>query len=369
MIPMVDLKKQLEDIRGEVLSGLAEVVESGQYVLGKKVAEFELKTAGYLGARHAIGVASGTDALFLALKALGIKAGDEVITTPFTFFATIEAILYVGAVPVLADIDPVTFNINPEQAARKITKKTRAIIPVHIFGHPAGMDQIGALAKAHGLKVIEDCAQSFGASLNGKKTGAIGDAGCFSFYPSKNLGGIGDGGLVTANDDEIAANVRLLRNHGSRGGYLHEAIGHNSRLDELQAAVLLVKLKRIDDYNARRRHKAALYTKLLSDSRTAISCPPPGGDGIAYHSVFHQYTIRHPQRDILRRKLQESGISSMIYYPVPMHLQPALSFLGYKEGDLPEAEKAAREVLSLPICPEIEDSDIEMIAARIAASV
>ncbi|MDA8173987.1 MAG: DegT/DnrJ/EryC1/StrS family aminotransferase [Nitrospiraceae bacterium] len=367
MIPMVNLKKQLEEIRGEILSGMAEVVESGQYVLGKKVDEFEHRAAEYLDAKHAIGVASGTDALYLALKALDIKAGDEVITTPFTFFATVEAILYIGAVPVLADIDPVTFNMDPEKAARRITKKTRAILPVHIFGHPADMGRIGGLAKEYGLKVIEDCAQAFGASINGKKTGAIGDAGCFSFYPSKNLGGIGDGGLVTVQDDETAARVRILRNHGSRGGYMHEALGYNSRLDELQAAALLVKLKRIEDYNAKRRHKAALYTKILSGSRS-ILCPPPGGDGVSYHSVFHQFTIRHPHRDNLRQKLQEAGISSMIYYPIPIHMQPALHFLGYKEGDFPEAEKAAREVLSLPICPEIADSDVEMIAAKIAES-
>jgi len=357
MIPMLDLRKQLEDIRDEVLRGLRDVVESGQYILGRKVEEFEKESAAYLGARHAIGVASGTDALLLAMKALGIEQGDEIITTPFTFFATAETAVYLKATPVFADIDPGTLNISPGEIEKKITKKTRAIVPVHIFGLPANMDKILGLAAGYGLRVIEDCAQSFGAAIREKRTGTFGDAGTFSFYPSKNLGGCGDGGLVTTNDDELAARLRRLRNHGSKGSYIHEEIGYNSRLDELQAAILLVKLKRIDEYTRKRKEKAALYSKLL---KGAVKCPPPDKNGAGH--VYHQYTIMHRKRDLIRERLKEEGVSSMVYYPVPLHLQPALKFLGYKEGDLPVAEKASKEVLSLPIYPELEESAIERIA-------
>jgi UDP-2-acetamido-2-deoxy-ribo-hexuluronate aminotransferase len=356
MIPMLDLRKQLEEIRDEVLLVLREVVESGQYILGKKVAEFERESAAYLCTKHAVGVASGTDALLLSLKALDIKQGDEVITTPFTFFATAETVLYLHATPVFVDIDPHTLNINPALIEEKITPKTRAIIPVHIFGYPADMESIGQIAQKHGLKIIEDCAQSFGASIRGRKTGSIGEAGAFSFYPSKNLGAYGDGGLIATSDDQIAERVRILRNHGSKGAYMHDAIGYNSRLDELQAAILLVKLKRIDEYNKKRKEKAALYSKLL---KNAVICPPHDKDGASH--VYHQYTLRHPKRDLIREKLREEGVSSMVYYPVPLHLQPALLSLGYKEGDLPNAEKAAREVFSLPIYPELPTEIIERI--------
>ncbi|MDA8169598.1 MAG: DegT/DnrJ/EryC1/StrS family aminotransferase [Nitrospiraceae bacterium] len=357
MVPMVDLKRQLEDIRDEVLSSVRDVIESGQYILGKKVEEFEGRTAEYTGAAHAVAVASGTDALHLALKAAGIGPGDEVITTPFTFFSTVEAILYLRAVPVFVDIEPDTFNIDSNAIERRITSRTKAILPVHIFGCPADMELIMQLAGKHGLKVIEDCAQSFGASLYGKKTGSFGDAGCFSFYPSKNLGAYGDGGLVTINDDAMASQIRLLRNHGSAGGYIHNTLGFNSRLDEVQAAILLVKLRRIDEYNDKRRRKAALYSELLAGH---VACPAAGSEGIQH--VFHQYTIRHPKRDYLKELLREKQVSSMVYYPIPVHLQPAMAFMGHKEGDFPEAEKAARQVLSLPIYPELENSVVEMIA-------
>ncbi len=364
MVPMLDLQKQMDGIRDEVMREVAAVIESGQYILGKKVSRFEEEAAKYIGARHAIAVASGTDALHLALKALGIGPGDEVITTPFTFFSTVEAILYLNAIPVLADIESGTFNIDTSKIEEKITPRTKALIPVHIFGCPARMDTILQIAGKHNLKVIEDCAQSFGARTGGKMTGSLGDAGCFSFYPSKNLGACGDGGLVCVGSDALAAEIRLLRNHGSAGGYMHSTIGFNSRLDELQAAILLVKLKKIDSYNEMRRQKAALYNRLLSGT-PGIVCPPLGDGGSPFTHVFHQYTIRHPRRDAVREKLREGQVSSMIYYPVPMHLQPALRFMGHREGDFPAAEAACREVVSLPIYPELEDAAIERICSAV----
>lgn len=356
MIPMVDLKKQLDEIKQEVLSAVREVIEGGQYILGKRVEEFEAKTADYLGTKHAVGVASGTDALHLAMRALGIGPGDEVITTPFTFFSTVEAIVYLGATPVFADIAPCTFNIDPGQIEKKLTPKTKAILPVHMFGYPAPMEEILSIAQDRGLKVVEDCAQSFGAAIRDKKTGGFGDMGCFSFYPSKNLGGYGDGGLICLNDENLMQGLKELRNHGSAGGYIHNAVGYNSRLDELQAAILLVKLRRIDEYNEKRRKKAAFYSKCLG---YAADCPKPEEKGF-YH-VFHQYTIRHPRRDFLRERLKEEGVSSMIYYPLPLHLQPATRFLGHSEGDFPNAERVSHEVLSLPIYPELEDAVIVRI--------
>ena len=356
MVPMVDLKKQFRAIKDDVLDILTEILESSQYVLGSKVSEFEKKVADYNNIGDAIGVASCTDALHLALDALGIGAGDEVITTPFTFFATVEAILYTGATPVFVDIEPETLNIDVAQVQSNITKKTRAILPVHLFGHPADMGKIMKIAKKNRLKVIEDCAQSFGAGINGKKTGSIGDAGCFSFYPSKNLGAYGDGGMIILNNPGVAGTIRELRNHGSRGSYRHRRVGYNSRLDEIQAGILLIKLKYIDEYNKKRRQNAALYDSLLSDT---VKCPVEG-EG-TYH-VYHQYTIMSKKRDKIQKKLKENGISSVVYYPVPLHLQEALRFLGYHRGDFPVAEKAAREVLSLPMYPELEGSAIQKIA-------
>ncbi|MEW6675086.1 MAG: DegT/DnrJ/EryC1/StrS family aminotransferase [Nitrospirota bacterium] len=353
---MVDLKKQFKDIREEVIEVVTEILESSQYVLGPKVSEFEKKIADYHGVREAIGVASGTDALHLSIDALGISEGDEVITTPFTFFATVEAILYTGAAPVFVDIEPDTLNIDVSQIESKITEKIKAILPVHLFGHMADMERILDIAKRYGLKVIEDCAQSFGARLNDKKAGSFGDAGCFSFYPSKNLGGYGDGGMIILNDSMVADTIRKLRNHGSRGSYRHENVGFNSRLDEIQAGILLVKFKRIDEYNRKRRQNAALYNELLSGK---VKCPVEKNG--AYH-VFHQYTIMSERRDEIQKRLKENGVSSVIYYPVPLHMQDALKFLGYKEGAFPVAEKVARKVLSLPIYPELEESVIIRIA-------
>ena len=356
MIPMIDLKKQFQEIKDEVSNVLTSILESSQYVLGPRVSEFEKKIADYHGVKEAIGVASCTDALHLSMDALGIGEGDEVITTPFTFFATVEAILYTGATPVFVDIEGDTLNMDVNRIEVNITKKTKAILPVHLFGHPADMRKILNIAGKRRLKVIEDCAQSFGAEVDGRKVGSFGDAGCFSFYPSKNLGGYGDGGMIILNNSKVAETIRELRNHGSRGSYRHKRVGFNSRLDEIQAGILLVKLMRIDEYNRKRRQNAAIYNNLLSDK---VRCPAEK-EG-AYH-VFHQYTILSPKRDEIQQRLKENGISSVIYYPLPLHLQRALKFLGYRRGDFPVAEKAAREVLSLPIYPELEESTVVRIA-------
>ncbi|MBI4684294.1 MAG: DegT/DnrJ/EryC1/StrS family aminotransferase [Nitrospirae bacterium] len=356
MVPMLDLKKEFGEIKTELLDMLTEILGSSHYILGPKVAELEKKIAEYIGVPSAIGVASGTDALHLSIDALDIGEGDEVITTPFTFFATAEAVIYTGATPVFVDIEPDTFNIDPTRIEEKITPKTKAIIPVHLFGHPADMKEIQRIAKKYNLRIIEDCAQAFGAAVHGKKTGSFGDAGCYSFYPSKNLGAYGDGGMITINDINVAEIIKKLRNHGSGGAYRHETIGFNSRLDEIQAGILLIKFKRIDESNSKRRQKAALYTKLLSGK---AKCPSEK-DGF-YH-VYHQYTITSPERNAIQSRLKDKGFSSVVYYPIPLHLQDALSYLGYKEGDFPVAERAAKEVLSLPIHPYLEEKTIEEIA-------
>ena len=355
-VPMVDLKKQFNDIKEEVFETITGILESSQYILGPRVRELEKKIAGYHGVSEAIGVASGTDALHLSVEALGIGDGDEVITTPFTFFATAEAILYTGATPVFVDVEPETMNIDPAMIEQAITEKTRAILPVHIFGHPSDMERIMDIARRNNLKVIEDCAQSFGASIRGKRTGSFGDTGCFSFYPSKNLGAFGDGGMVLLNDPDIASDIRMLRNHGSKGAYRHESVGFNSRLDEIQAGVLLVKMGRIESYNEKRRGNASLYNKLLSGS---VQCPVER-DGHIH--VYHQYTIRSNKRDVIQKRLGDNDISSVVYYPIPLHLQEAVSFLGYKKGDFPVAEESSEKVLSLPMYPELEDTAIRRIS-------
>lgn len=357
MILMVDLKTQLTEIRDEIEKLFKEILDSTHFILGPKLRELELRIAQYHGVSSAIGVASGTDALHLALLSAGIKEGDEVITTPFTFFATVEAIIYTGARPVFVDIEPDTFNINPLLIEEKITPKTKAILPVHLYGHPADMNRIMDIARRYNLLVIEDCAQAFGARCEERLVGTFGAAGAFSFYPSKNLGAYGDAGMVITDNPSMAERIKSLRNHGSSMSYIHDTIGFNSRLDEFQAAVLLVKLKRIDRYNNLRRQKAALYNALLSPEKVKTPLERPG-----FYHVYHQYTIRSENRDKIQKVLKENGISSVVYYPKPLHLQNALSFLGYTEGDFPEAENAAREVLSLPIYPELEDGVIEKIA-------
>lgn len=363
MVQMVDLKKQFQEIKEDLFKVLTEILESGQYILGPNVTAFEKRVAEYHGVKEAIGVASGTDALHLAIEALGIGPGDEVITTPFSFFATVEAILYTGAVPVFVDIEPDTLNIDVTQIEGQITEKTKAILPVHLFGHPSDMIEILRIARKYKLKVIEDCAQSFGAAINGKRVGGFGDAGCFSFYPSKNLGAYGDGGMIILNNARIASTIRQLRNHGSKGSYIHKRVGFNSRLDEIQAAILLIKFKYIDEYNKKRRKNAAIYTELLSNY---VKCPVEKN---GMHHVYHQYTIMSKKRDRIQQKLRENGISSVIYYPVPLHLQEALKFLGYRRGYFPVAEKAAKEVLSLPMYPDLEESTIVKIAEIIKSTV
>lgn len=356
MIPMVDLGKQFSGIREEIFLMMSQILESSQYILGPKVREFEGKMAEHTGVSQAIGVASGTDALHLAMEALDIGDGDEVITTPFTFFATAEAIVYTGAKPVFADIELDTFNMDCSKIEEKITPRTKAILPVHLFGHPCDMEKIMEIAGRHNLFVIEDCAQAIGAAVKGKKVGSFGDAGCFSFYPSKNLGAYGDGGMITLKSSELADSIKGLRNHGSKGSYVHESVGFNSRLDEIQAGILLVKLKRLDEYNKKRRMNASFYRAALCDS---VRCPSEK-EG-AYH-VYNQYTILSGDRDRIQKALKEHSVSSVVYYPQPLHLQKALGFLGHKEGDFPFAEQASREVLSLPMYPELEESSIEQIA-------
>lgn len=352
MRPMIDLKKQYLEIKDEILSILEEILESSQYILGVKGVELENKIAQYFGVKDAVGVASGTDALYLSLLALGIGDNDEVITTPFTFFATVEAIIYTGARPVFVDIEPETFNIDILAIEGAITEKTKAILPVHLFGHPANLTEIAKIAEKYNLKIIEDCAQSFGASIGGRKSGTFGSAGCFSFYPSKNLGAYGDGGMVITDDPEISQNLRMLRNHGTYASYRHEFVGYNSRLDEIQAGILLVKLKRIDEYNSKRRQKASLYNSLLK----GLVRTPIEKEGFTH--VYHQYTILSDRRDHIQRALKDKGIPSVVYYPIPLHLQRALNFLGYKKNDFPVAEWVSTQALSLPIYPELEEEQI-----------
>lgn len=359
-IPMVDLRGQYQSLKEEIRRQLDSVLEGSQFVLGPQGEALEQEIAAYCGVRHAIGVASGTDALHLALRAAGIGPGDEVITTPFTFIATAEAIAYVGAKAVFVDIDPQTFNICVDAVASAVGPRTRAVLPVHLFGQPADLAPLKQICDRHGLRLIEDCAQSFGAVYQGRMTGAWGDAGCFSFFPSKNLGCYGDGGMIVTNDDHLAAEIRMLRNHGSRERYYHAAIGYNSRLDDMQAAILRVKLKHIDDYNRARRRNAALYSELLQDAPVLT----PVEDGKGCH-VFHQYTLRAPRRADLQKTLSAAGIASAIYYPVPLHRQEV--FAADCAGlSLPVAEQAAAEVLSLPMYPELTAEQIRLVCRTIA---
>lgn len=359
MIPMVNLKAQYAQIKDEVERGLAETIANCAFILGPNVQAFERETAEYLGVKHAIGVASGTDALHLALIAEGIGAGDEVITTAFTFIATAEAIKYVGAIPVFVDIDPRTFNISPEAIEKAITPKTKAIMPVHLFGQPAEMAEILQLCEQYHLKLIEDCCQSFGASINGKQTGALGHAAGFSFFPSKNLGAFGDGGLVVTNSDETAAKIKQLRNHGSDVRYYHDVIGYNSRLDEMQAVILRAKLKRIDQYNQARRRVAHLYSELMAD----LPLITPHEDGLGEH-VYHQYTLLCDRRDAVLKALQDKQIGCAIYYPVPLHRQNVFKE-EYAKVSLPVTESVAANCFSLPICPFLEDDTIREITGVI----
>lgn len=353
-VPLLDLKAQYHTIKAEVLSVMEAVCDEQGFVLGPRVAEFEKATAQYVGSRHAIGCASGSDALLLSLMAFGVKAGDEVITVPFTFFATAGAISRLGAKPVFVDIRRDTFNIDPGQIERAITPRTKAVIPVHLFGQCADMPAINEIAKRHRLRVIEDACQAIGAAQQGRRAGVLGDVGCFSFFPTKNLGGFGDGGLLTTDDQTLADALAMLRVHGSRVRYLHEAVGINSRLDALQAAVLHVKLKHLDRWTEGRRRNAERYLRLFAQANLLdrVTLPPtaPGN----FH-VYNQYTVRVPQRDELRNFLKEKGVGSEVYYPLPMHLQNCYQDLGHRKGSFPLSERAAEEVLSLPIYPELTE--------------
>jgi len=355
------LANEYKAIEKEIDAAIKEVLLSGQYILGPVVKEFEEQIAAYCGVKYAIGVASGSDALILALRSLDIGPGDEVITTPFTFVATAHAIVHCGAKPVFVDIEPETFNINPDLIEPAITKKTKAIIPVHLYGHPANMDPIMKIAETHNLYVVEDAAQAFGARYNGRKVGSIGHVGCFSFFPTKNLGCYGDGGMVVTDNPDIAEKVDILRRQGCREKYHAEMIGYNSRLDAIQAAILKVKLKYVDQWNEQRRNVAHRYNELLYGSDVQAPTEAP----YAYH-VYHQYTIRAHKRDDLKRLLLENGIETSIYYPVPLHLQDGFKFLEKKEGSFPESEKATFEVLSLPIFPEISFECQEKVCAVIS---
>jgi dTDP-4-amino-4,6-dideoxygalactose transaminase len=363
MIPMVDLNLQYRRLQDEIDSGIRDVLEKCQFILGPNVQAFESEAARYLGVKHAIAVASGTDALHLALAAAGIGPGDEVITSPFTFIATAEAIRYVGATPVFVDIDPKTFNIDPGKIEAAITKATRAVLPVHLFGQPADMSEISAICDRYSLLLVEDCAQSFGATLpGGKQTGAIGSFGCFSFFPSKNLGCYGDGGMVTLESDELADSVRVLRNHGSRQRYHHHVIGFNSRLDEIQAVILRAKLKHIDEYNINRRRVAHAYNDHLSGLDLVV----PHEDGKGLH-VYHQYTLLSSNREKIMKTLAEQEISSAIYYPIPLHRQDVFA-KEYCDCSLPVAEKTAELCFSLPIFPEMSEEQIEKVAGAVKKS-
>lgn len=354
MIPMVDLKTQYASLKEEIDSVVLNAVANAQYILGPNVQHFEKEAADYLGAKHAVGCASGTDALHLALAAAGITQGDEVITSAFTFIATAEAICYVGAKPVFVDIDPKTFNIDPNLIEAAITKNTKAIIPVHIFGQPADMNSIMAIAKKHNLKVIEDCAQSFGAKIEGTTTGSFAEAGCHSFFPSKNLGAFGDGGLVTTNDDDIHTQLIALRNHGSFERYHHHVIGFNSRLDELQAAILRVKLQHIDEFNAGRYRVAQTYSHGLHDS-----IQTPFEDKIGNH-VYHQYTVLSDNRDAIQAALSAKEIASAVYYPIPLHQQEVFKD-ECKDVYLPVTESVCAQCVSFPVYPEMPEDSQKII--------
>lgn len=359
MISMIDLKEELNLFRNELYDAVKEVIESGAFILGEKGIELEKTIANYVGTRYGVGVANGTDALFLALKACDIGPGDEVITTPFTFFATGEVIANVGATPVFVDIDRETYNIDPEEIRKAITNKTKAIIVVHLFGQSAQMEPIQQIAKEHQLFLIEDACQAIGTKQNGKYAGNIGDIGCFSFFPSKNLGAFGDAGMIVTSNDELYERIMLLRNHGSKVRYHHLMLGYNSRIDEIQAAILLVKWKYLDSFIQNRIQIAKRYTDELKD---VVKVPKVLHDR---EHTFHQYCIETSKRDALMEFLGNKQIATAVYYPIPLHLQKAFQYLGYKEGSLPNSEAAAKNILALPIGPTLTEKEQSCIIEAI----
>lgn len=361
--PLLDLRAQYKAIKKDVNKAIQNVMDEQSFILGKEVGLLEKEMAGYCGTKYAVGVASGTDAIQIALRAAGVEAGDEVITVPFTFIATAEAVSNLSAKPVFVDIDLKTYAIDAGLIEKKITNKTKAIIPVHLYGQCADMDQILAIAKKHGLKVIEDCAQAIGATYKGRKAGSMGDAGCISFFPSKNLGGVGDGGMVVTNNDGICNQTKLLRVHGSSSKYAHSVLGYNSRLDNIQAAVLRVKLKSLDKWAEARRANAAYYTKAFSRI-AGVTVPFVGSDNT---HVYHQYVlmVEEARRDKLIDFLVNSGIESRVYYPIPLHLQECYKSIGYKKGDFPNSEKASLCTLALPVYPELKKSELKFVVDKI----
>ncbi|MGB6974389.1 MAG: DegT/DnrJ/EryC1/StrS family aminotransferase [Terracidiphilus sp.] len=375
-VPMLDLSRQYEPLRHELLAALDHLLQTQQFILGEPVAQFEREAAAHLGVAHAIGCASGTDALWLALAAAEIGPGHAVLTTPFSFFASVSAILRAGATAVLADIDPATFNLSPAAVASVLDSprgsSVRAILPVHLYGQCADWSAFSALAQPRNLLLIEDAAQAFGARWQNQPAGTLGHAAAFSFYPTKNLSAAGDAGMVTTNSPEIAERARMLRQHGMRSRYLHDEVGWNARLDGFQAAVLRVKLKYIDGWNHARHAVARRYHALFHAAGLAEAGPYPVHGLVLPHEVpgahhiWHQYVIRAPRRDALREFLTARRIGSEVYYPVPLHMQPALASLGYKEGDFPESERAAREVLALPIFPELREDEQQTVVRAIA---
>jgi len=364
-VPQLDLAAQYAAIGPEIRTAVERILASQQFILGREGAAFEQEIAQLCGVIHGVGVASGTDALILALRACGVQAGDEVLIPPFTFVATGSAVSALGAKPVFADIRPDTYNIDPSDLARRVSPRTRAIIAVHLYGLACDMDPIVNFARAHNLRVIEDNAQSIGAHYKGRPTGSLGDAACMSFYPTKNLGAYGDAGMVVTNSSEIAARLKSLRNHGQSAKYVSSEPGWNSRLDEIQAAILRVKLRYLLQWQRARQAHAAAYTKLLLGIPGVA--PPLTPEG--YEHVFHQYTIRVEQRNALVQILNERKIGSAVYYPVPLHLQPLYTSLGHKSGDFPHAEHAAQEVLSLPMFPELRSEQIVRVAEAVSEFV
>lgn len=364
-IPLLDLKAQYRPLKAEIVSTIEAVCDEQGFVLGPRVAAFEKAMASYTGATHAIGCASGSDALLLSLMALGVGSGDEVITVPFTFFATAGAISRLGARPVFVDIQPETFNLDPLQLERAITPRTKAIIPVHLFGQCADMAAINRIAAVKQIPVIEDACQAIGAAHSGVRAGTLGTTGCFSFFPSKNLGGFGDGGLITTNDAGLADALSMLRVHGSRVRYLHDAVGINSRLDALQAAVLHIKLRYLDQWAEGRRRNAAMYEACFRQAGLLDRITLPVTRPENFH-VFNQYTIRVQRRDDLREFLKEKGVGTEIYYPLPMHLQNCYKDLGYAKGSFPVSEQAAEQVLSLPIYAELSHEQLQYVVDSIA---
>jgi len=391
MIPILDLKAQYKSIEDEIHAAIERVVASQQFILGPEVEALEEEVAAYSHCRYGIGVSSGTDALLVSLMAIGLQPGDEVITTPYTFFATAGSIARLGGRPVFVDIDPGTYNIDPAGIEAVITSRTKAIMPVHLFGQMADMDPIMAIAERHGLYVIEDAAQAIGAEYKGRRAGSIGHLGCFSFFPSKNLGGFGDGGMVVTNDPELADRVKLLRGHGARPKYYHKVVGGNFRLDALQAAVLRVKLKYLDSWTSGRQRNAATYRRLFADAGLTIGPPSCMTAGCQAHKegacmlspgkvvlpveaperrhIYNQFIIRVSQRDRVIEALKAHRIGHEIYYPVPLHLQECFAYLGQHPGDLPASECAAAETLALPIYPELTDAMLARVVEAVAEGV